>query len=207
MDKTVKNFPATIAPLPTPVKHTSPTAPTPNPPSTPPHPTQRLRHRQFATLREPSAGFSLSSLLSTLSSPLGGRAYSALPCAGAPPPQRPPSYNIPHRPGAYIGQVPIRKNSATPPPPAPSNPRRRRPCPRLRPHPRRFPLKRPRRGRPCACPRPPTSPSPPSPSNAPVGAGLVPALVPNQNPISPTAPIPAPTKKVDSGPIPTIHSN
>ena len=25
---------------------------------------------------------------------LGGRAYSALPCAGAPPPQRPLSYNL-----------------------------------------------------------------------------------------------------------------
>jgi len=34
---------------------------------------------------------------------LGGRAYSALPCAGAPPPQRPLSYNMPRRPGVDIG--------------------------------------------------------------------------------------------------------
>ena len=33
---------------------------------------------------------------------LCGRAYSALPCAGAPPPQRPLSYNMPRRPGVSI---------------------------------------------------------------------------------------------------------
>ena len=80
-------------------------------------------------------GVTLSSLLSLLSSLLGGRAYSALPCAGAPPPQRPRSYNLPRRPGIDIGnRCPIERVSPKHLPPAPSNP-----C----------------RGRPCACPLPP----------------------------------------------------
>ena len=46
---------------------------------------------------------------------LGGRAYSALPCAGAPPPQRPRSYNMPRRPGVYIrdGCLPERVRPTT----------------------------------------------------------------------------------------------
>ena len=149
---------------------------------TPPHPTQRLRHRLFATPSEPSAGFSLSSLLFTLSSPLDGRAYSALPCAGAEPPQRPLSYNMPRRPGADIGHVPNRKNSANPPPASPTKSPQGLPLPSP---PTRavfpLPLKRNRRGRPCACPR-----------------------LPNQRTISPTARKAARTKNVDSGPNPAI---
>ena len=64
--------------------------------------------------------FPLSSLLFTLSSPLGGRAYSALPCAGAPPPQRPPSYNMPRRPGVDIGdRCPVESASPNHVPPVP----------------------------------------------------------------------------------------
>ncbi len=81
--------------------------------------------------------FSHYSLLSTLSSLLGGRAYSALPCAGAPPPQRPLSYNMPHRPGVDIGdRCLIEGVWPTHVPPVPSDPRTCRPraCPRSRPH-------------------------------------------------------------------------
>ena len=87
---------------------------------------------------------------------LGGRAYSALPCAGAPPPQRPLSYNIPSRPGVYIrdGCLPER-GSPHYVPSAPSVP-----C----------------RGRPCACPRTPVQSFPTCLLKCPVGAGLVPAL-------------------------------
>ena len=75
------------------------------------------------------SGVSLSSLLSTLSSHLGGRAYSALPCAGAPPPQRPLSYNIPPRPGVEIGDRCL-FDGVQPDhvPPVASAPRRCRPC-------------------------------------------------------------------------------
>ena len=60
---------------------------------------------------------------------LGGRAYSALPCAGAPPPQRPPSYNMPRRPCADIRVwCPFERVSSTQIPPVPSNPCRCRPC-------------------------------------------------------------------------------
>ena len=87
---------------------------------------------------------------------LGGRAYSALPCAGAPPPQRPRSYNMPRRPGVYIrdGCLPER-GSPHYVPSAPSVP-----C----------------RGRPCACPRTPVQSFPTCLLKCPVGAGLVPAL-------------------------------
>ncbi len=47
--------------------------------------------------------FSLLTPLFSLLALLGGRAYSALPCAGAPPPQRPLSLDVPHRPGVNIG--------------------------------------------------------------------------------------------------------
>ena len=38
--------------------------------------------------------YSFAPLCSLTTAVLGGRAYSALPCAGAPPPQRPLSYNL-----------------------------------------------------------------------------------------------------------------
>ena len=65
-------------------------------------------------------GAALASLLFTLSLPLGGRAYSALPCAGAPPPQRPLSYNMPRRPGVDIGDgCPTERVSPNHAPPVP----------------------------------------------------------------------------------------
>ncbi len=60
---------------------------------------------------------SLSSLLFTLSSLfLGGRAYSALPCAGAPPPQRPLQQHASSTWCRYSQQVPNRKCLARPRP-------------------------------------------------------------------------------------------
>ena len=74
-------------------------------------------------------GVTLSSLLSTPSLLLGGRAFSALPCAGAPPPQRPPSYNMPRRPGVSIrNRCPVERVSPNHVPPVLCIPRRRRPC-------------------------------------------------------------------------------
>ena len=59
----------------------------------------------------------------------GGRAYSALPCAGAPPPQRPLSYNMPRRPGVDIcNRCPIEGISPFRVPPVPTNPPRDRSC-------------------------------------------------------------------------------
>ena len=56
---------------------------------------------------------------------LGGRAYSALPCAGAPPPQRPLSYNIRRRPGVDIRDgCLIERVRPDRVPPVPSDPRR-----------------------------------------------------------------------------------
>ena len=73
---------------------------------------------------------------------LGGRAYSALPCAGAPPPQRPLSYNMPRRPGVSIRNM----------------------CPAERAPPNHVlpALRIPRRGWPRACPRTPNRRTPPS---------------------------------------------
>ena len=96
------------------------------------------------TLRQRKRQFSLLVLL-------GGRAYSALPCAGAPPPQRPLSYNMPRRPRVYV----------------------RNGCPVERVSPNHGPpvLRIPRRCRPCACPLPSPFSGPP-----PVRPGLAAAL-------------------------------
>ena len=67
------------------------------------------------------ARYDLSSSLKTKNCLLktavpGGRAYSALPCAGAPPPQRPLSYNL--APQRLCGQceVGVPRRPAPPPP-------------------------------------------------------------------------------------------
>ena len=124
---------------------------------------------------------------------LGGRAYSALPCAGAPPPQRPLSYNMPRQPGVDIPySCPAERVSPSHVPPILCIPRRGppRPCP----PPIRVTLSFP--------PQPPVgaglvpahlpyaSPST-SPPQPPVGAGLVPALVLAPAPTSPSPPQPS----------------
>ncbi len=78
------------------------------------------------------------------------------PLCGGTPPATPPFNNMPRRPGADIrDRYPIESVS---PDHVPSV------------------LSSPRRGRPCACPRPPPKVTFPYPLESPVGAGLVPAL-------------------------------
>ena len=82
-----------------------------------------------STLRQRKRQFSLLTPLRSLLAYLGGRAYSALPCAGAPPPQRPLSYNMPRRPGVDIrNRCPVERISPNPVPPVLCIPRRCRPC-------------------------------------------------------------------------------
>ena len=66
-----------------------------------------LGNDEFVSASEAEIGWRSNLFLFPLSSPLSPRLWavrpSALPCAGAPPPQRPPSYNMPQRPGVDIG--------------------------------------------------------------------------------------------------------
>ncbi len=106
-----------------------------------PHLWQQLNHIHSTINAEARKAPSLTSNPWPLApAVLGGRAYSALPCAGAEPPQRPLSYNMPSGPGVDIGDgCLIESVQPDHVPPVPSNYRRCRPCacPGTRSHPQR----------------------------------------------------------------------
>ena len=142
---------------------------------------------------------SCSRILSTLSSQLGGRAYSALPCAGAPPPQRPLSFTpacAAFEPrcrrrlhATCRSPTSCRETSTAPMPPVAHPPRAAKPplplCHLSLTHlvPRNLHCPYATCRSPASCRH--TSPLP----HTPVGAGLVPAHCPTKNwiTIPPTA--------------------
>ena len=107
----------------------------------------------------------------------GGRAYSALPCAGAPPPQRPLSYNTRRSKFECNMTLSTRCNRASPHPPTRSGMANPRTCPHTPVSgASSVPTQNSGRGRPCACPRTPSHAAFTSPLTPPVGPGLAPAL-------------------------------